>query len=279
MAFFSDSTVRDIVQANIEKVGELEDEQQEKLLRVFKKVRQQLLDRLSTIPQGTFTEQQLNVTLVQISAAIEAIKRELTGEMANASEILAEKGINDLVDEVQKMTKHFEKSVQPLNLNTALISQESQNFLVNKHEASIAAYTEALRADITSRISQSMIARDTTQRTVDQLVAGVGRYFAGEEWRLRRIVRTELHNIYNFAKLNSMKEAGKVVPGLKKTLVHPMDDRTGEDSKELKRENPIVDMSQPFRFKWKDTVRVFMFPPDRPNDRSILVPVKDSWNN
>lgn len=278
MSFFTDSTVTEVVQANIERVDRMEEKEQQRLLRVFKRVRQDLQDRLLTIPEGTFTEQQLNVTLVQIQAAIRAIKQDLKTGMVDSAAILGERGIADLIREVGKFSKKFEGSVQPLNLNAALILSDSQNFLINKYDASLDAYGESLRSQITSNIMQSMIARDTTQRTVNQMVSDVGRFFVGEEWKLRRIARTELHNVYNFSKMNAMLGTREtVIPDLKKSLMHPMDHRTEDDSKKLARENPIVDINEPFRFNFKGKERVFMFPPDRPNDRAILVPYREEW--
>ena len=277
-AFFEDSTVVELIQSHIERVSNLEEQQQRKLIRVFKRVRQDLQDRLLTIPEGTFTEQQMQVTLVQVTAAIEAIKRDLKTGMVDASEILGLQGVKDLVREVTKFEKKFTGSIQPININAAIVATRAQTFLVNKYQASLDAYGEGLRAQITGEIAQSMITRDTTQRTVSQLVGSVGKFFIGEEWKLNRIVRTELHNIYNFTKMMSMGDAkDQGLPDLKKSLMHPMDDRTGEDSKKLAKENPIVDIDEPFRFKFKGTERVFLFPPDRSNDRAILVPYRAEW--
>lgn len=276
--FFQDTTVTEVIQSNINRVDKLEEQQQKRLLRVFRNVRTELQDRLLTIPEGTFTEQQVRVTLVQIQAAIEAIKQDLKTGMVDASGILAERGIKDLATEIQKFSKKFEGSIQPINLDAALIASQSQNFLVNKYDASLDAYSESLRSQITSSIMQSMITRDTTERTVGRMVADIGRFFAGEEWKLRRIARTELHNVYNFTKMNAMAKArDQVIPDLKKSLMHPMDSRTGEDSKKLASDNPVVDINKPFRFKFKGKERVFMFPPDRPNDRAILVPYRAQW--
>jgi hypothetical protein len=123
-----------------------------------------------------------------------------------------------------------------------------------------------------------MVARDTTERTVSRLVSDIGRFFQGEEWKLRRIVRTELHNVYNYSKMRSMQDLStEQIPDLKKSLMHPIDDRTGDDSKILANQNPIVDIDEPFRFNYKGNERVFLFPPDRPNDRAILVPFRDDW--
>ena len=279
MLFFKDATVIELIQRNIEKVSSLEEQQQRKLIKTFRKVRQELSDRLLTIPEGTFTEQQLNVTLVQITAAIEAIKRNLKGDLAESSEILSIKGIEDMVREVTKFQRRFEGSVQPLNINAILIASDAKNFLINKHDASIDAYSEALRSDITTRLVASLAGRDTNQRTVAKLRSDVGKFFLGEEWKLNRIVRTELHNIYNFSKLKGLQDVKEnILPDLKKSLMHPIDGRTGEDSKELAAINPIVDLDEPFRFTFGKDERVFMFPPDRPNDRSILVPFREEWD-
>jgi hypothetical protein len=123
-----------------------------------------------------------------------------------------------------------------------------------------------------------MAMRDTTERTVQRMVSDIGRFFIGEEWKLTRIARTELHHVYNFSKMMGMGEVrDSTLPDLKKALMHPMDNRTAADSKRLAAENPIVDIDEPFRFKWKGEVRVFQAPPDRPNDRSILVPYREQW--
>lgn len=276
--FFEDPTVQDLIENNIAQVESLETKQQKKLLRVFRNVRQKLQDRLLTIPDGTFSEQQLNVTLIQVTAAIEAIKKKLKGEMVSSSEIMAIRGIEDLGREISRFSKKFEGSVQPINMNVAKLASDSQTFLVNKYDASLDAYGEDLRSQITQNIMNAMIMRDSNSRTVSGLVSDVGRFFVGEEWKLNRIVRTEMHNIYNYSKMNAMADVQEnTIPDLKKSLMHPMDARTGKDSIQLARENPVVDINEPFRFNYKGKERVFQFPPDRPNDRAILVPFREAW--
>lgn len=278
MTFFQDSTVTDLVQSEIEKVSSLEDSQAKRLLKALKGVRGELMDRLLTIPEGTFSEQQLNVTLVQVEAAIAALNRILKDEMVDSSEILARQGISDLVREINRFDRKFLGATQPLNIDAILRATEAQNFLVNKYEASIDAYSADLRSQITTNIMQSMIMRDTTDRTVARMVADIGRFFVGEEWKLTRIVRTELHSVYNLTKMDGMLEVrDETLPDLMKTLIHPMDARTGEDSKALAEENPIIPIDEPFVQKWNGRVRTYQSPPDRPNDRAILVPYRRSW--
>lgn len=278
MSFFQDTTVTDLVQSNIEMVDGLEEQQQKKILNIFRKTRRELQDRLLTIPEGTFTEQQMRVTLVQVEAAIRAITRDLKTGMVDSGEIMANTGISHLVKEIEKMSKHFEGSITPINMNAILIATDPNTFLLNKYQASLDAYGADLRSQITSNIVQSLAMRDTQDRTVSRLVSDTNKFFLGEEWKLNRIVRTEMANVYNFSKMQGMGNVqANTIPDLKKALMHPMDSRTGDDSKKLANENPVVDINEPFRFKWKGQVRVFQFPPDRPNDRSILVPYREEW--
>ncbi len=286
--FFEDPTVSELVEANIKRVDKLSEQQQRKLLRIFRKVRQDLSDRLLTIPEGTFTEQQLNVTLVQIQAAIAAIKRDLKTGMVDSSDILSQRGIQDMVQEITRFSRRFEGSVQPIPFDPILVAIDSQNFLINKHEASIDAYGEDLRSAITTQLVSSLASRDTSERTVAQLRSSVGKFFLGEEFKLNRIVRTELQGIYNFSKLNGLQRMqAEVIPDLKKSLMHPIDGRTGDDSKQLAAKNPIVAIDRPFVFTFRRKLksgeirterREFMFPPDRPNDRAILVPFRQEWD-
>ena len=200
-AFFKDTTVVDLVQRSIEEVDALETKEQKKLLRTFRNVRQELQDRLLVIPEGTFTEQQLNITLVQVQAGIEAIKRDLKGQLNDSAEVLSTKGVQDLIKQITRISRKFEGAEQPLNFDAIVAAQTTQRFLLNKYESSVEAYGESLRSQIVSNITQSMVTRDNTDRTVARLRSDIGKFFLGEEWKLNRIARTELHNIYNVSKL------------------------------------------------------------------------------
>jgi len=286
-AFFEDDTVKSLVERTITTVDNLQEKEQRKLLSVFRQVRRDLQDRLLTIPEGTFTEQQLNITLVQVQASIETIKRDLKGQMRDSSEVLSTRGVSDLIREVERFSAKFEAAEQPININAILAASEAQNFLLNKHEASIDAYSEGLRSQITSNLVQSLASRETTQRSVSRIVGDIGRFFIGEEWKIRRIARTELRNIYNFSKLKGLEQTrDQFIPDLKKSLMHPIDSRTGQDSVQLAFLNPVVDIGEPFVFNFtrrlqngesRSERREFMFPPDRPNDRGILVPYREEW--
>lgn len=276
MSFFENSTVEEVIQGHIEKVVNLEDKEAQKLLKNLKSVKQDLSERLFRGRDGTFTEQQLRSTLAQVNAIIEALNQKLKTGMADAVDVLGSKGVEDLVTEVNKFQKVFEGSVQPINLDAATIAQDTNNFLLNQYESSIDAYSEGLRQQITQGLTEAVLA----QSNYSQVVYRLGQFFGGEEWKIQRIARTELHNMYNKAKMQGMGDVrDDYLPDLKKTLIHPMDSRTGDDSKYAAKLDLVVNIDEPFVYKYKGQVRRFMTPPDRPNDRSILVPYRKAWDS
>ena len=153
----------------------------------------------------------------------------------------------------------------------------SRGYGNNKYDASIESYNSLLRARMAQSLTESVVAQESTGDVIQRL----SQVFMGEQWKIEQITRTELHGVYAQGKLAGMRQLWDdgegTIPDLKKTLYHPMDKRTGEDSKWLNENNLIVPVDEPFKYTWKGVVREYMAPPDRPNDRSILIPYRDAW--
>lgn len=274
MSFFEEVDSLELVENHIEQLQRLEQTHADKLLRIYKQVRLQLRDRLDVISGDTFTAQQMRATLVQVEAGIQAMSSGLLKGLEESSGIASDKAIKDLTKEIERFSSHFEGAATPINIDNAVIALDVSNFLVNQKEASIRAYSEDVRAKVVMNLTKSMIANESTSEVIQK----VGKFFIGEEWKLRRIARTELHNVYNLGKLKGMERVKEdTIPDLKKTLIHPMDNRTGDDSIELAEQNPIIPIDKPFVQKFRGETFSFMAPPNRPNDRAILVPVRDEW--
>ena len=120
-----------------------------------------------------------------------------------------------------------------------------------------------------------------------EITSALSKFLDIKKWRLQRIVRTESHKIYNLSKLMAYSDFQKEhFPDLMKRLHHPMDKRTAEDSKQLAKLDPAIPLNTPFVFTYrrrlasgqvKSETRRFMVPPDRPHDRSSLVPFRAEW--
>jgi hypothetical protein len=273
--FFNLVDADGLAQSHAEKVLKLEERQAKQLLGRYKEIRQELRDRLERIPGDTFTAQQMRGVLVQIEAAIQAMTESLKLNMSEEGRQLSELAIEDLTDEINRYQRKFGKQpLVPLNLRAATIALDVQNFKLTQYGASLDKYGQALISDLTLELSNSVLLNESLGKVVMRL----GQKFQAEEWRLLRIARTELHNTYGLAKLQGMQDArDSAMPDLKKALFHPMDQRTAEDSKDLALKNPIVDIDEPFEHTFQGKKYVFMAPPQRPNDRAILIPYRDEW--
>jgi hypothetical protein len=283
--FFDEVDASGIIENHIQSVLKLEDSQANKLLRRYKEVRVELRDRLDRMPinkdKPSFSAQQLRGVLAQIDGAITAMNQSLQGEMADASLTAALSGVKDQLKEIKFFEKEFLKhpltgAVVPINLNVQLVAEDTSNFLMMKYNSQIEAYGQDIRSNLIQVLTNESLAESPYSTVIQKL----GAYFQGEEWKLHRLARTELHNIYNLGKLNGMKEvSGSALPDLKKTLFNPMDNRTASDSRYVEKLKLIVDLDQPFIYTWNGKRRSYMVPPDRPNDRSILVPYRQAWDS
>lgn len=274
--FFEEIDTLDIVESHVQRVLKLEESKANLLLRRYKEVRQELRDRLDRVQGDTFTAQQLRGVLIQVDGAIAAMNKGLKEAIGEQSFDFALLGVEDQLSELQKFEKHFTGAVVPININAQLVASDTDNFLINRYESSINAYSEGIRSMLVTNLTNESLMESSLSKVTRQL----GTFFQGEEWKLLRIARTELHNVYNLGKMNGMLETrDQVLPDLMKTLYIPMDARTGSDSKALSRQSPIVPIDEPFVQVWKGQKRVYMAPPDRPNDRSILIPYRKDWEN
>lgn len=276
--FHTDETVTDIVQRHINGVMALEDDEAKKLIKKYKAIRYELRDRLDTIHatsgRDSFTAQRLRGVIVQVEAAIQAMSGSLKDGINEASKTIALKGVNDVISETNEFNREFSGAVIPININRVAVSLESENFLINKYESSIDSYSSDLRAQLVSSISNAAI----EEISYPELVQRISQFFIAEEWKIHRIARTELHTVYNLGKYNGLVDIkDKFLPDLKKTLIHRIDTRTGDDSKKAKSLNLIVDIDKPFEYTYNKVKRTFMIPPDRPNDRSVMVPYREEW--
>lgn len=272
--FFEDPEVVELAQSHAEKAGKLEESEMRRILKLYREVRQDLRDRLDVIPKGTFTEQQMRGSLMQVEAALNRMQEVLRGEMQDGTETAAASGLDQLISEISRWNKRFTGAVIPIDLDAVRVASDTSNFLFNKHEASLTAYSEDLRSSFAYELSNAVVAGVQTSEAVQRM----GQLFLGEEWKLQRLVRTELHNAFNLGKINGMFDLQEEqIPDLMKTLFHPMDQRTGKDSKRLAQNNPIVPVDQEFVEDSTGKVRRYMAPPNRPNDRSILIPYRRAW--
>ncbi len=277
--FFTDEEVEDIALNHVEGIRSLEDGEAKRVMKAYKRVRQDLRDRLDAMAgsKATFTAQKLRGAMLQVDLALDEMGKNLNDDMDSASESAAGLGIEHLIKEIERWNKKFTGAVMPIFLDAVVIASDTANFLFNQRESSLKSYSSMLRGQIARQLTDATI----EEASFSEITSRIGQFFLGEEWKLQQIVRTELHNIYSQGKMRGMNQlwddGNGNIPDLKKTLFHPMDKRTGKDSIWLNAHNPIIPINEPFVEKSTGTTRTYMAPPNRPNDRAILIPFREEW--
>lgn len=263
-----------IVERHIRAIFGLEEAQARLLIKEYKAALSSLKAQLLSTADNSFTEGRLETTIAQIEEMIKAMEAAGKKNAYKGFQYAFDNGIDDAVSEINRFEKEFEGGARIIPIDAILESTDSRNILLNRYDSSLLSYTEGLRAGVQRTLTQALIQGKTYSQVVNDVDIAIG----GTMWQAHRITRTEMHNIYNISKMDGMVTIkDKYIPDLKKMLVHPMDVRTAADSKTLASINPVVEIDKPFEFAWRGEKRVFMNPPDRPNDRSILIPVRDAY--
>lgn len=276
MSFFSIADDMRMIERNIQRLQGIEERQSKDMLKVFMTGRERIKASLLRSAAGSFTEAQLILSMNQVDAIISQIKLNTKRKNIDSSEIVQEQSVNDLGREISKFSKKFEGVSRAIPIDEIINSMDSQNLLVNRFQSSLDRYADGMRDEIQRELTQSILSTEPSFVMVNRL----NEKLKLKEWQVLRIARTELHNVYNMSKNDGMVEIKKeLIPDLKKSLFHPMDSRTAEDSKEMARQNLVVDIDKPFKFVFNGKEQIFFNPPNRPNDRAIITAYRESWNN
>lgn len=277
MPFFEDIDTISVLERHSDRLEGLEMSQARKVLKQYKIARERLKTSLMSYPDNSYTEAKLKSALIQIEAGILALNAQIRPDLYSGFEYLTDQGIEDSAREVNALEKKFNGVNNMLPVDAIIESVDPSNFLFNNYETSVLTYGQGLRGRFQQSLTQALLQKQSWI----QAVYGMEQVFNEEEWKLARIVRTELHNIYNVSKSNGFLQIRQdYIPDLQKTLYHPMDSRTGLDSMEAAAQRLIVPIDEPFQYEYprnSGKIRKFMTPPDRPNDRAILIPYRNSY--
>ncbi len=275
MGFFKDVDETKLIERHIRRIVGLENVEARLLMNHYKDARKRIMSDLLASRADSFTEEKLNILLAQIDNGIRFLNIQLKNQTRDGFDFAYEQGVEDSTSEVNLFNKKFSSADEmTIPVDIILLSTNRRIILLNQYMSSIESYNESLRNKIQRELTQGLIAK-TPYST---LVGNISNHMVDDEWKIHRIARTELHNIYNISKMDGLtKIKENYLPNLQKTLIHPMDARTGQDSIELAEQNPIVDIDKPFIQKYNSKVYRFMAPPNRPNDRAILVPYRAVW--
>jgi hypothetical protein len=229
-----------------------------------------------------FSAYHLRQVLAQVADGVKILEGKLGGHMRSTGRLAASLAPRHLARSIRVMEKNFTGTEPLIRVDEAGVFQkimkDVEPSLLDRYEVSRKLYGPPVIAKTRDALSMSILQNETIDAAVDRVDGVIG----AERWRAERIVRTEMAYSYGLTNQVAMEETKKDVPGLRKKLIETMDARTGDDSKEL--HGQVVDVDQPFIWEVKNSKGVptgeiveYMQPPNRPNDRAVVIPWRDDW--
>jgi hypothetical protein len=255
---------------------------------LMKRSQADLKDRLKAVPKTdqTFTAVQMRATLKQVEAVLSMTKSGLLGTVLNASDVVAGHGARSTVRYLDAAESAYGGvGGAGLGINTAQVFDQALSGTRASVLRRIAGDpTQPGQPGVIDRYGDGVIdhfektlqTSIVTARPWDDVRQGLidGSPFlqdAPQYWA-ERIVRTELMGAYNTsgnAALNAVNDqtGGAMI----RILCATFDSRTGADSYAV--HGQIRRMAEAF-VSWFGS---YMTPPNRPNDREIVVPHYPHW--
>jgi hypothetical protein len=255
---------------------------------LMKRAHADLLTRLKEVPatDGSFTALQMRSTLKQIEAVIRMTKTQLLGTVVTAADVVGNSSTAATLRYIREAEKKYAGvGGAGLGINTAkvfdaAVSGTSTSVLRRiasdpakpGHKGVMDRYGDEVIGHFERTLQTSVVAGTPWEDVKSQLVSGSTFLQSVPEHWAERIVRTELMGAHNTAAYLATQEIHDQTGGtLIRILCATFDDRTGSDSYAV--HGQIRRMDEPFA-SWFGS---YMTPPNRPNDREVVVPHNIEW--
>lgn len=223
----------------------------------------------------------LRAMSAQVEAVIAAMEKGLGSLLREEGRAAVELGIRHAVTEFSTLEREFKGTVPVVDVSTgALFSRMVEGVdssLLRRH----VPRTKTWSASQVLAAEERMSVGAMTGKPLEDLVSELREELGTARWKAERIVRTESAYAHGLAKQTAIAETGaRLGRRLHKRLVETFDDRTGDDSFVL--HGQTVPQDKPFVWKKRKgkgwVVVEFMHPPNRPNDRAVVIPWDPEWD-
>lgn len=256
------------------------------------RVRLKQAESLSGPGAGSFTATQLRGTLAQVQAVLADVKRGIKETVVDKAKDQAIEASDDVVEYLAKADRAFKGIAQPLAINEAAMMERAVSGVqssalrrlvygvdntgaasvgVKVQAGVLARYGEAVVGKFEEELRTALVARKPWDEVRNALIAQSPFLQGAPAFWAQRIVRTELMGAYNRAGWEATKAADDELGDVVKILSATFDNRTGADSYAV--HGQIRRVTEAFQW-WEGS---YMHPPNRPNDREVVVPHRLAW--
>lgn len=260
----------------------------EKVIAALQQAAEELAGRLDALPPGqagSFTHAQMAATLKQVQAVVQKLVIPgLKAGVVEAGGKASEYAAGHTLDYLAAQHQAYKGTLgEPLALDEAFVFDRArsgtESSILHRLSAGptpdkpgiLARYGMETVGHFEDVLKTGMITKRSWEDTKDMLVQQSPFLQAAPRFWAERIVRTESMNASNLSALNASKAANEQLGDMCKILSATFDGRTGSDS--YCQHGQIRRMEEAFE-SW---FGAYQHPPNRPNDREIVVPHRISW--
>lgn len=249
-----------------------------------------LASTLAKHGEETFTVVQMRSTLAQVKQVLADVSKGLGTTVLDASDLAADKATDATLKYLHSADKAFRGvGSAPLALREASMFERARHgarssVLHRLTKGGPEARGRGVRKGVLTRYGEEGIRY--FERTLSHgMLVGKSQREMADDLRRRspflreapahwatRIVRTEVHGAYSRSAWEGIRQADEEIGGMVKIISSVFDERTGADSYAV--HGQIRRPEEAFE-SWYG---MFQHPPDRPNDRGIVVPHNMRWN-
>ena len=241
---------------------------------------------------GSFTEHQQRLVLGQLKQGQALISRRLAGELGDLTLEVQKESLRGLTAGLTKLERNFTGAEITLPVEEAArfagVIDQRRTSLLKMHRESMGRYGARAITDMENALSTSLVMGETPGDAITR----IQEVMDGEWWQAERIVRTESAWAYNATTRDGLEDAAEELLDLRMQWNEqvdesgsPLDDRVGLDS--LAMHGQVTDVDGEFVMPPKTPSgeavseglvgESWAFPPNRPNDRAIVVPWRKEW--
>jgi NAD:arginine ADP-ribosyltransferase len=266
------------------------------LLRLLKDAEDDLAARIAKRrelvpfgPDGTFTSEQMRVTLTQLREVTRNLVKKLGPKIADSAEDVAGIAGKGVLTQLAASEREFRgiNAALPIDeaatLDAAVDGSRAsvlRRLMVEHPDGEGGGILQRYGFDVVRRFERQLSIAVATRKPFDEVkgalvdespfLQGAPRFWA------ERIARTEMHGAFNRAAHKAMTRAEEDVGPMLRILVATFDERTAPDSWNVHGE--LRKASEPFEYvAYNGEHQAFMTPPNRPNDREVVVAHMAHW--
>lgn len=261
-----------------------------RLIKLLRKANDRLANRFENVSTlrgagtDTFSRTQSNVVMRQLREVMKELRVGMRNDIVTAGKETATAASRDSMRYLNAAEKKYRGIVAELPVKQAMIIDRVnagiESSILHRIESDpkhprrpgvldrydtnvIRTFEEELQLRLLARQPWSEVRSSITKAS--PFLKGKPAHWA------ERIVRTETMYAHNRASFDTIRESNEQLGDMLKILSATFDDRTGADS--LAVHGQIRRPSEPFE-SWYG---FYMHPPNRPNDREVVVPHRMSW--